>query len=93
MDTKHAKVKEFAQMARLRLARIYIAQNKLPLALKELHAVKFPGFVGVASELEGDIYVRQKEMDKAKAAYQNALKVLTAADISRPVLQMKLDNL
>lgn len=90
---KHTQVKEFAQIARIRLARIYIAQNKLPLALKELHAVKLPGFVGLASELEGDIYVRQKEIGKAKVAYQNALKVLTAADLSRPVLQMKLDNL
>lgn len=91
--TKHAGSDVLLQLARLRLARIYITQNKVKEALTLLQRMKNSSLAGLAAEMQGDAYVKLGNMDKAQEMYQLALKEIPEPDQSRPVLQMKLDNL
>lgn len=81
------------QIARLRLARLLIAEKKLPFALKALRNVEDKSFKGMIEEIKGDAYLALKEPEKAREAYGQALKSLPNAEIIRPLLQMKYDNL
>ena len=90
---KHASSDVLLQLARLRLARIYITQNKTKEALSLLKRMRHSSFAGLAAEVQGDVYVKLGNVDKARQMYQLALKEIPSPDQSRPVLQMKLDNL
>jgi predicted negative regulator of RcsB-dependent stress response len=84
---------EFEHIARLRLARVLIAGDKLDLAANTL-VVSNPGeFVAHYEELRGDIFVKQGKTEQAKQAYQKALANTLATEGAQSVLQMKLDNL
>jgi len=74
-----------------RLARVLVAQNKADAALKVLDAVQDKAYKASVSELRGDIYLVQKQTDKARAAYQDA--VADSKGNVSPVLQMKLDDI
>lgn len=81
-------------IAKARIARINIAQNKPDAALELLKNVEDKHFNGLIDEIKGDAYLMQKDTAKAKASYQLALKELPAEEVTqRPLLQMKLDNL
>jgi predicted negative regulator of RcsB-dependent stress response len=81
-------------IAKTRMARIYIAQNKADAALALLKNVEDKHFNGLIDEIKGDAYLMQNDTTKAKASYQLALKELPAEEVTqRPLLQMKLDNL
>ncbi|MGD9108146.1 MAG: tetratricopeptide repeat protein [Gammaproteobacteria bacterium] len=90
---KHASSDVLLQLARLRLARVYITQNKIKEALALLQRMKNSSLAGLAAEVQGDAYVKLGNIDKAREMYQLALKEISEPDQSRPVLQMKLDNL
>lgn len=91
--TKHASSAIFLQLARLRLARVYIMQDKIKEALVLLQRMKNSALAGLAAEIQGDVYVKLGKIDKAREMYQLALKKIPSSGQSRPVLQMKLDNL
>lgn len=78
-------------IAATRLARVLVAQNKADAALKVLDAVQDKAYKASVSELRGDIYLVQKQTDKARAAYQDA--VADSKGNVSPVLQMKLDDI
>lgn len=81
---------EVQNIARLRLARVQIAQNKLNEAMG-LANHEFPkAYESLVEELKGDIYVAQKELEKARAAYDKA--ILTAQGNSE-LIKLKRDNL
>jgi predicted negative regulator of RcsB-dependent stress response len=83
---------EFMHVARLRLARVLIAGDKLDMATNTLK-VSNPGeFSSRYEELRGDIFVKQDKTDEARQAYQKAL-ANTAAESGQSTLQMKLDDL
>lgn len=90
---KHAGSSIIAQVANLRLARVYIEQNKIPQALKSLRNIKNSLLAGLVAEVKGDAYVKLGKQDQARAMYQLALKKIPQADQSRPILQMKLSDL
>jgi len=90
---KHASSSIMKQLANLRLARVYIEQNKMPQALKLLTRVKDSSLVGLVAEVKGDAYVKLGQRDQARAMYQLALKEIPQADKSRPILQMKLSDI
>jgi predicted negative regulator of RcsB-dependent stress response len=89
----HSDTPALKQMARTRLARIMLAQNKPAEALKTLEKVEDKTFIGLINEIKGDAYAALKDTSKAQQAYQQALAVLPDADSVRPLLQMKYDNL
>ncbi len=84
---------EFEHIARLRLARVLIASDKLELASDTLNVSKPGDFVARYDELRGDIYVIQGKSDEAIRAYEKSLVNSKGSADAQSVLQMKLDDL
>lgn len=89
----NTKVPALSQIARLRLARLLIAENKANDSLTLLKQVDDKSFSGLIDEVRGDAYLANNDKTKARAAYQLALSELPNAEVVRPLLQMKYDNL
>lgn len=90
----HGSNGSFREIARARIARILLAQQKPDDALKLLDKSNDENFAGMVNEIRGDAFMMKNDMAKAKEAYQLALRELPAEEGSqRPLLQMKLDNL
>jgi predicted negative regulator of RcsB-dependent stress response len=77
--------------ARVRLARVKIAQGKAQEALDLLHAVEPGSFAGNYAEVEGDALVALGQTDAARAAYERALAEMATGNPL--VLQLKLQDL
>ncbi len=89
----HSKDRPLQEIARIRLARVLIAQNKPDAALDVLKKSNNKSFIGLVDEVRGDAYLAQNNANSARNAYQLALSEIPNAEINRPVLQMKYDNL
>jgi len=89
----HSKIAAFKQIARIRLARILITDNKLKESLSVINKIDDNHFQGLISEVTGDVYYAMHDLSKAREAYRQALKILPNAQAVRPLLQMKYDNL
>lgn len=89
----HSKINSMRQIARLRLARAYLAQQKPQATLDTLASVEDESFNGLINEIKGDAYYSMHDINKAREAYQQALTQLPNAESIRPLLQMKYDNL
>jgi len=76
-------------VASLRLARVQLEQSDYQQALDSLTSVKADAFSAQVAEIKGDVYLSQGDLDKARAAYSQALEKNTANGL----LKMKLDNL
>lgn len=83
----------FKDMARLRLARILIEEEKLDEAMAVVESAEQEAFGASANEIRGDILITQGNTQGAREAYLQALgsDVLNGAMRSR--VQMKLDDL
>jgi predicted negative regulator of RcsB-dependent stress response len=90
---ENSKVKSFQQVAKTRLARLYLADKKPALALQQLKKINDATFAGLINEIRGDAYLAMNQPNEARAAYQKALSELPNAEVIRPLLQMKYDNL
>lgn len=90
---KHTNNHSFADIARIRLARIYLEQNKADDALKTAEKIKDKAYQGLAHEIQGDAFAQLNQLDQARTAYQVALKEYQATNISRPFLEMKINDL
>tara|TARA_R110002126_G_scaffold16527_12_gene65994 strand:+ start:996 stop:1625 length:630 start_codon:yes stop_codon:yes gene_type:complete len=86
-NAKDAPVKAIAQ---LRLARVQREQNNYADALATLAGSVPASFEAQQAELKGDVLQLTGELAQAKAAYQQAL---ASSEQSRPLLQVKLDEL
>lgn len=86
---EHADQEAVKNIARLRLARTFLARGRLEEAQVQLDQVNSANFSAELEELKGDLFVAQKAPDKARLAYQAAL----AANSSNRFLRMKLDDL
>lgn len=89
----NSSVPSFRQTARIRLARVLLAEHKSTEAIKILDKVDDKNFNGLTDEVRGDAYLAMKDIEKARAAYKEALSNLPNAETIRPLLQMKYDNL
>lgn len=90
---EHSSTPAIRQIARLRLARIQLAEQKAAESIKTLSKIEDKSFSGLINEERGDAYYSMNETKKARDAYQQALNDLPNADVIRPLLQMKFDNL
>jgi len=81
--------------ARLRLARVLLANNKADQALQlvSLTSQESAGYTASYEELKGDILVASGKVSDAISAYNLALAALQPGDRGRQNLQMKLDDL
>ncbi|MCP3679556.1 MAG: tetratricopeptide repeat protein [Gammaproteobacteria bacterium] len=90
---KHNKDSALSSIITLRLAKMKLAQDKTDEALALLKSLQSSEFAGVADEVRGDVYYRQKNMAAAKVAWQQALKVLPPTNSGYKEVQYKLANL
>ena len=86
-NAKDAPVQAIAQ---LRLARVQREQGNYADALATLQSPVPASFAGQQAELKGDVLQLTGELVQAKAAYQQAL---ASSEQTRPLLQVKLDEL
>ena len=85
----HARQAEIKDIARLRLVRVLLAENRYDDAAAHLDQIDNPNLTAEREELRGDLYAARNEPAKARAAYQKALD----AKAGNPLLRLKLDNL
>lgn len=90
---EHSYVPALRQIARLRLARLFIAEKNPTEALKTLEKTEDKTFQGLIEEVKGDAFLAMNDLNKAHDFYQQAITNLPNAEIVRPLLQMKYDNL
>lgn len=80
--------------AKLRLAKVNLAQEKYDEALAVLNSESSGSHKAAYEELKGDVYRLKGENDKARNAYQLAVgAVKSSGSFVNPLLQMKLDDL
>lgn len=94
---KESDDKYLREVARLRLARVELAQNKPDAALATLGDAKADAFSAAANEIRGDILLAKGDRKGALDAYRSAL-LESAAASGRPgaesgTLQLKIDEL
>lgn len=89
-NTKEEAVR---QEARLRLAKIMLADKKYDEALQMLNDIDAGVYESTYEQLKGDIYVAKGQPESARAAYTRALTSASPDERGRQLLQMKLDNL
>lgn len=90
---EHANNRSLKQVARLRMARVMLAEGKHKKALELLKKVDDNNYFPTVESLKGDIYRVMKEKEKAREAYQKAAQALSNQETAQPLLQMKLDDL
>ncbi|WP_119343393.1 YfgM family protein [Facilibium subflavum] len=92
---KHSQNKNLQAIAKLRIARIDIAQNQLNQAIERLKSLTTPGYALSTNMILGDAYFKQKDYQAAKNAWQSALKDANTPQLQnvRHILQMKIDSL
>lgn len=79
-----------ARLARLRLARVQIANDQAKAALATLSAVKPGGFESLYAEVRGDAWRSLGDLAKAHEAYQAALASHTDEMGDTTLLELKL---
>lgn len=90
----HSSDKTLQQLAKIRLARLWVAENKPKAALDLLNTIKAGDIYATAAAIiSGDAYAALQQPQQAKNNYQIALNNLPASAPLRPIVQMKLDNL
>jgi len=88
-----ADLPELRQVARLRLARLLLADAALDEALSLVSGEAATGFEAAYQEARGDILVAKGDLEGARTAFRRALASLAATSANRQLVQMKLDNL
>ena len=78
-------------VARIRLARLLLAENKLDDAQAMINAGMSDAYKSLVNEIRGDIFVAKGEVDKAKQAYDEAM--LSANGGGVEYLQLKRNDL
>lgn len=89
---QHSPQQNFQDIARIRLMRLLISQNKLDEAMKHYSDKKGP-YQTLMAELKGDILVKQKDINGAKQAYELALSSTPEEGMHGPLLKMKMQEL
>jgi len=80
-------------IARQRLARLYLSQDKISEAESLINGIKVPAYTASYSEIRGDILLAKKLPAQAKENYRTALSALKRGDRRREIIKMKLDDL
>lgn len=89
----HSKNSSVREIARIRMARILLAEQKPDEALDLLKRSDDKNYIGLVDEVRGDAYLMQHDSATARRAYQLALQELPNAEVTRPILEMKYANL
>jgi predicted negative regulator of RcsB-dependent stress response len=81
-------------LASLRLARIFVSQEKYDAALALAVAKEGDTYLSLREEIKGDVYAAKEEWSQARLSYQAAIEALGSTTSFRSrLLPIKLDNL
>lgn len=89
----HASLDEIKHVARLRLARVQLADGKLDEALSLASTVDTGAFAGEYDFLRGEVYLAKGQTDQARTAYEAAMKSETLGGQTKSIIRLKLDDL
>lgn len=90
---KHGNNSALRQIARIRAARVFLAENRPVAALDLLDKVDDKDYTALIDEARGDVLLVLNKKEEARKAYSDALQAFPGIDVMQPLLQMKLDNL
>lgn len=85
----HSKFTILADVARLRLARVFMYEKAYDAALQQLELVKNINYVALRTELRGDIYFAMGKLKAAKHEYQVAQASIEKTGVNNLFLEMK----
>ncbi|MCC5796869.1 MAG: tetratricopeptide repeat protein [Methylophaga sp.] len=88
----NAKPEGYAEIARLRLARLKLSEGDYQAALDIVSQANLDSFASLYHELEGDIHVVMGNKQQAQQAYQTALSLLALGEPRQNILEMKLED-
>jgi len=89
---EHARPKELALLARIRLAGVLLDEKSYEPALETLKTDVPPAFATQFADRRGDVYAAQGKVADARAAYAEALSK-PGQQPTKVLIQMKLDAL
>ncbi len=91
---ENGKQEELVNIARLRLAKLQLANNAYQKALQLLSDIdESDKFAPMYIELRGDIYIAMQEQEKAIASFDKALLLYQGLQLDTKLLEMKRNNL
>lgn len=90
---EHASEAELRDVARLRLASMYLDEANYGEALQLLDSKHPASFDGLYADLRGDILNAQGKKDEARSAYKLAHEKTGEGSVYRNLIQMKMDAL
>jgi predicted negative regulator of RcsB-dependent stress response len=89
----YGKMPAFQQIAKIRLARLLIAEQTFDQALAELNEVNDKAYIPLINEIKGDIYTAKGEYPKAMNAYRKAVAEAQGQGMGNLFLEMKTNEL
>ena len=81
------------EIARLRLAKLFLAEANYENALSLTSESSSASFASLFAELRGDIFSAQGKLMEARAAYQSSIVSLVEGEPRRVLLNMKIDDM
>ncbi|MCE3043815.1 tetratricopeptide repeat protein [Legionella sp. 16cNR16C] len=89
----HSKMKALKQVARIRIARLLVAEKNYDKALEELTSVDDAAYMPVINELKGDIFAATGHYQQAITSYKEAITEVRTHGIGNLFLEMKTNEL
>lgn len=90
---QHSKIPELSEVAKIRLARVWLVQKKYAQALKILEGMGSLVYRPLVDELKGDIYTSMNQFDKAVGFYRKALAEVQDYGVGNLFLEMKSNDM
>ena len=88
---ENSSQEDIQDIARIRLARVLVADNKLDQAAETIDRDLPGAYASLVNEIRGDIFFAKGETEQAKQAYDQALESAGASNVE--FLQMKRNDL
>ena len=89
----HYKMVAIHQVAKIRIARLFLAEKAYDKALAQLAQVDYTAYMPVVSELRGDIYVATGRYPLAVVEYKKAIGEVQMQGMGNLFLEMKTNEL
>lgn len=89
----HASENGLQDTARLKLSGILLDEKNYTEAMKLLNATHPDAFMGLYSDIKGDVLAAQGKTEEARAAYKLAFEKMDSKSAYRNLIQLKLDGL
>lgn len=90
---RHSKITALQTVARIRLARVLLAEKSYEPALEQLKFAQDNLYASMVNELKGDIYTAMGQYPAAATAYQEALAQTKLQGAGNLFLEMKVSEL